>query len=206
MPKRWEREQATARKYMRNVRADEGFGLVGISGDIVLPNKYSGGIRDAFRIMIIYPPDFLHAQTDEGFVDDAPTYPSVFLLSHRDVWQQRINGHILPDWSLCLYVPGEADINFRDFNALERLLETIHAFMVLERIYQRRVQREKETGVEAKWPGPQRSHGYDGYIEAINDRGGIRDTDLCICGSGKRFARCHKERLQTYQSNKSVAA
>ena len=206
MPKRWERDQAIARKYMANVSADLGFGLAGIRGDIVLANKYSEGIRDVFGIYIIYPRDFLHAQTEEGFVDDAPTCPSVYLISHRDVWVQRIDGHILSDWSLCLYVPGEADINFRDYNAMERLLEVIKAFLVLERIYQRRIQREKETGVKAKWPGPQRSHGYDGLAEAIRDRGGLRDTDLCICGSGKRFARCHKDRLLAHQAEESEAA
>jgi len=206
MPRRWEREQAIARKFMENVRADLGFGLAGIRGDIVLSSKYSGGLRDVFGIYIIYPADFLHALTEEGFVDHAPTYPSVYLKSHRDVWVQRIDGHILSDWSLCLYVPGEADINFRQVNSLERLLEVVKTFLVLERIYQRRIQREPETGIEAKWPGPERSHGLGGYVEAIRDRGGISDTDLCICGSGLRFARCHKQRLQAHEAKKSEAA
>lgn len=206
MPKRWQREQEIAHKYMTNVRADVGFGRAGIRGDIVLPNKYSAGVRDAFTIYILYPSDFLHALTHEGFVNDAPTCPTVYLLSHHDVWVRRIDGHIFSDWSLCLFVQGELDFSFRDFNALERLLEVIKTFLILQRVYQRRVRRELETGVKAQWPGPQRSHGLDGYIEAIRDRGGIRDTDLCICGSGLRFARCHKSRIQQREAEKAVAA
>ena len=48
MPKRWERDQAIARRFMANVRADLSFGRAGIRGDILLPNRYSGGLRDVF--------------------------------------------------------------------------------------------------------------------------------------------------------------
>jgi hypothetical protein len=206
MPRRWEREQAIAQQYMANARARVSFGLACIDGEIPLENKYGAGVRDSFRVLIIYPSDFLHALTDEGFVDDAPTYPSVYLMSHRALWAQRIDGHILSDWSLCLYVPGEAGIEFRDPDSLLRLLEVTKAFLMLERIYQRRVLAERVTGVEAEWPGPQRSHGLPGYLEAVEDRGGILDTEPCICGSGKRYARCHKRPLLAYEALKSVAA
>jgi hypothetical protein len=206
MPRRWERDQDIARRHLKNVRFDARHQLAGIGGEIVLSNRYSDGVRDTFDIYIIYPDDFLHAVTKHGYVDDAPSYPSVYLMSHRNDWEGRLDGHILSDWSLCLYVLGEADINFRDHNSLERLLEVTHAFLLLERIYQRRIRQEKETGVKAVWPGPQRSHGLDGYIEAIDDRGGLRDDDLCICGSGLRFACCHKQRLEKWKQQKLAAA
>jgi hypothetical protein len=202
MPKRWAHELEVAHAYMQNVRAQTNGQLVAIRGDLVLPNRYSDGVRERFTIRIVYPPDFLHALTAEGFVDNAPTVPWVYLLSHRNVWVRRLDGHILSDWSLCLFVPGEADINFRDQHSLKQLLEVIQTFLILQRIYQARIRRESETGVEAKWPGPQRSHGLDGLLEAIRDRGGLRDGELCICGSGLRFARCHKELLEQHEQSK----
>jgi hypothetical protein len=49
-------------------------------------------------------------------------------------------------------------------------------------------------------------HGVVGrLLEAIEARGGINDGDLCICGSGRRYARCHKQPLVAYQSQKSAA-
>jgi hypothetical protein len=142
---------------------------------------------------------------EDGSIREIPDFPTVYLLSHRNTWERRLDGHILSDWSLCLYVGGECEINFREFDALAKLLEVIKTFLVLQRIYQRRIVAEKNTGVPARWPGPQRSHGLDGLLEAIGARGGINDDDLCICGSGRRYARCHKQPLVAYQSQKSAA-
>ncbi len=206
MPRRWDREQTVARRYLDNMRASTRFGLAGIAGDLLLANKYSEGIRDRFRILVIYPSDFLQALTSEGFSDGAQTHPAVYLISHHDVWEQTIDGHILSDWSLCLYVKGEVDIDFRHFNSLERLLEVVKTFLILERIYQRRLARQRATGEKALWPGPQRSHGLDGYLEAIAERGRLGDDELCICGSGLPFSRCHKEPLREFRDQRQEAA
>ena len=196
MPRRWETEKDIARRRLTNVVA--GIDLLDhavITGRLPLRKKYGDGLRDTFAIRIVYPDEFVELGPRLDRVASTALCPTVYLDSHRDVWKQSVDGHILRDWSLCLYVPGESSIDFMRLDSLERLIATTQTFLMLQRIYQRDL---KALGDAAVWPGPQRSHGPEGLWEAVRDRGGSSDDDGCVCGSAIPFASCHKTALESF--------
>ncbi len=204
MPRRWEREQEIARRYMTDVRARiDCDGLSTLAGRYALRSRYV--LRDTFDLRIVYPDDFLPIGPRFGMLPTVALSPRVYLDSHHDVWRQSLDAHILSDWSLCLYVPGESGIDFTWPDALERLFAVIHTFLTLQRIYQRDLARS-EAEARVEWPGPWRAHGVPGLVEAVRARGGLADGEPCICGSGKRFAECHRARVQRYIELESEAA
>lgn len=204
MPLRWKTEQDVARRYLTDVETglDREAQAV-IRGTYAWRTKYSGKLRDSFKIRIVYPDDFLPIGPRADSRLAVPMYPSVFLDSHHDVWQRRVDGHILSGWLLCLFVPGDVEIDFRLPNSLERVFEALHAFLVLQHHYQHDLQREVETGTPAVWPGAQRPHAVEGYSEAVRDRGGMPDQEPCVCGSGYRYGDCHKSAIQSFERKAS---
>ena len=72
--------------------------------------------------------------------------PSVYLMSHRDRWENTGNSHIESDWRLCLFVPGESGIDFADSASLKDLFAVIHTFLFKQRIYQKRLAKTPTTG------------------------------------------------------------
>ncbi|MFT3784939.1 MAG: hypothetical protein QM770_02075 [Tepidisphaeraceae bacterium] len=181
------------------------YGHAFLQGTYPLVSKY-GTVKDRYDLTIMYPHDFLPLGPRGDFKLPVSAYPSVFLESHHDQWVRRIDGHIMSEWELCLFVPGDVEIDFRLPNSLERLFEAIHAFLVLQCIYQADVLKEKETGVEAVWPGGQRSHGIEGCWEAVRDRGGMFDHEPCICGSRYRYDDCCKPFVLYFEQKKKEAA
>lgn len=51
--------------------------------------------------------------------------------------------------------------------------------------------------MKPRWPGPQRSHGTKGLVEAIVDRGGLLPDEPCVCGSGRTYQDCHLHETRT---------
>ena len=135
---------------------------------------------DSLTIRVEYPASF----------PERGRTPNVVLLSHRDRWQKSSDAHINSDWSLCLFVPGESRIDFRQADSLKTLFAVLHIFLFKEYVYQQDRIREALTGKKAVWPGEARSHGYAGIAEAIQDMGKVGRNQPCPCGSGKKFKVC----------------
>ncbi|MFA9476964.1 adenylate/guanylate cyclase domain-containing protein [Phycisphaerales bacterium AB-hyl4] len=178
---RWTIEQEHAHQLMDNVHVSTTPDHRGqIEGSFAL-RSHHGHIYDVFRIRLIYPPRFPY----DGQV------PKVYLDSHRNRWVRTIDGHIQDDWGLCLFVPGDSDIDFSQADAFCKLLGAIHEFLIKERIYQRDLVRWEVLGIPPKWPGDERPHGVQGIAEVVRERGGIDGGEPCTCGSGRKFKHCH---------------
>ena len=186
-PDRWANEQRLARRLMEGVTAwiDE-HGRAVLAGQYRLLSEH-GHEYGLFALRVVYPDEF--PMRNRG--------PSVYLDSHRGEWKNERDSHIESGWRLCLYVPLESGIRFGGDDALTRLFECVHTFLIRERIYQRDLRREQVTNVRAVWPGPDRSHGDPGLIEAMREHGTPGRNDPCVCGSGLKFKKCCKGRLTT---------
>jgi hypothetical protein len=185
MPDRWLNEQRLAERIMEDTIA-----FIDAEGRAVLRGKYRslsehGHEQGVFAIRIVYPHRFPSRNCG----------PFVYLESHHDEWMNGRDSHIEADWRLCLYVPLESGIRFERNDALAHLFESVHTFLIRERIYQRDLRRAKVSGVQAEWPGPDRSHGDRGLIEAMREHGKPGRNDACVCGSGLKFKKCCLTRL-----------
>lgn len=109
--------------------------------------------------------------------------------------------HIFKNGRCCLWLPPESLWNADDPNALLQFLHQVAVFF------------DKQLVCDAlggtTFPGAARSHGIFGYIELIEELlGSDRDllvrlkpifikpsaigrNDMCVCGSGLKFKRCH---------------
>jgi hypothetical protein len=184
-PSRWETEQSIARQFMTDVEV--GFDekrRATIRGTFKLVSQH-GHEYTSFKIRIVYPAGFPSKRR----------VPSVYLDSHRGIWENSVDAHFFPDWRLCLFVPGESPINFSKKESLKDLFAVLRVFLFKERIYQRDLIIQAITGKRAAWPGEARAHGIHGIIEAIQERSGIRPEEPCPCGSGKKFKRCCQNRI-----------
>ena len=185
-PARWEREKTIAAKMLDQFEA--GIDEEGCAFFIGVFHVYSqhGHLYESVTLRFVYPPTFPKRNQS----------PSVYLESHRDRWEKSDDAHIERDWKLCLFVPGESEIDFTSPNSLNDLFAVLHTYLVKQRIYQRRLARERLTGVPARWPGEERSHGIAGVKEAIQSMGRIGRNDACPCGSGEKYKRCCMKKIK----------
>jgi hypothetical protein len=184
-PERWMAEQRIARQFL------EGFSS-GVGGDgaaymegIFHVRSQHGHTYESVTIRVDYPASF----------PERGQMPKVVMMSHRGRWRRGGNSHINSDWSLCLFVPGESGIDFRQMTSLGALFGVLHTFLFKEHIYQQALVREGLTGESAVWPGEARSHGVAGVAEAVRDRGRLGRNQPCPCGSGKKFKVCCMRRI-----------
>jgi hypothetical protein len=162
-PARWRGEQAIARRYLTEVVVGFNKNREAHVKGIFTPVFQHGGEFGSYAIRIVYP---------LGFPEGMKT-PAVYLDSHRDCWSKLGDSHIEDDWKLCLFVPMESEskIDFTAPESLEKLLLCLAVFLFKERIYQQSLINQAITGQRAVWPGKARSHGIDGIIEALMDKG-----------------------------------
>ena len=185
-PTRWKQEQAIALQLLDDHEAGIDENRVAfIRGTFDVCSEH-GHVYETAKLRIEYPANFPARNQP----------PSVYLESHRDRWRNSGDSHIESDWKLCLFVPGESGIEFEAASSLNDLFAVIHTFLFKQRIYQKRLAREQITGVAAKWPGEDRSHGERGIREAIKAMGGVGRNDPCPCGSGKKYKKCHLRRFE----------
>jgi hypothetical protein len=185
-PARWQAEQDIARGVLRGFQAGvDGKGRAFLAGEVSLLSDH-GHEYGPFGIRIVYPVGF----PERGRV------PAVYLESHRDQWKNVRDSHIEADWTLCLFVPGESQIDFTRSNSVGDLLACLGTFLLKERLYQQALAREALTGLPARWLGHQRSHGRRGIREAVRDRGRVGRNEACICGSGKKFKNCCLDKME----------
>lgn len=185
-PARWRAEQDIARGVLQGFEAGvDGQGQVFIAGEVSLFSEH-GHRYGPFRIRIVYPGGFL----------ERVRVPAVYLESHQDQWKNVRDSHIEADWKLCLFVPGESQVDFTRSDSLSDLFACLGTFLLRERLYQQSLVREALTGRPARWPGHQRSHGRQGIKEAVRDRGWVGRNEPCICGSGKKFRNCCLDKIK----------
>lgn len=183
-PERWRREQELVSANLTEVETGAEGGTACIRGNLELCSEH-GHVYDSVRIRIVYPPRFPFRNQP----------PSIYLESHRDRWRKGGDSHIEGDWKLCLFVPGESQIDFADGDSILALLGVAHTFLLKQRIYQRRLMRAELEGGTAAWPGPDRSHGVKGIREAVRALGRVGRNEPCPCGSGLKYKRCHLGKL-----------
>lgn len=141
----------------------------------------------AFQVRIVYPAKF----PERGRV------PAVYLESHRH-WQQGGDSHLEEDWKLCLFVPGEADIDWTRTDSLRTLIASLRVFLFKEYRYQKDLAqwRVLRTGRQPQWLGPARPHGIAGIREVVRERGGWGRNAPCPCGSGAKYKHCCLRKLE----------
>lgn len=180
-PDRWSNEVAIGTSLLDDFQSGvDSDGKAFMLGKFKLYSLH-GHLYETIGLRIEYPLNFPYRNVP----------PSVYLESHRGKWKNTGDSHIESDWKLCLFVPAESGINFAGSTSLNDLFAVVHTFLIKQRIYQRRLTASKTTGEIAKWPGEDRSHGDQGIKEAIRAASGIRRNDVCPCGSGLKFKKCH---------------
>lgn len=185
-PDRWKQEQAIASQLLDDFEAGiDSNQTAYIRGTLGVCSEH-GHLYESVRLRIEYPKTFPARNQS----------PSVYLESHRDRWKNTENSHIESSWKLCLFVPGESQIDFAVPSSLNDLFAVVHTFLFKQRIYQKRLARTLITGGVAQWPGEDRSHGQKGIREAIQAMGGVGRNDPCPCGSGLKYKKCHMKMIR----------
>lgn len=203
-PARWRVEQAVAAQILVCVQSG-----VDIEGHTF----HDGHLSVLSRHNVDYGPFHLRIVYPSAFPEHRLT-PDVYLQSHRDRWRNGFDSHIEDSpfvrahrvrvlyglhvehhWRLCLFVPGETDIDFTKEDSLRDLLATAAVFLRKEMFYQRDLEEELTGSRRAIWPGEDRAHGVAGLKQMIKDRGSVRPFDPCICGSGRSFYQCCMDRV-----------
>ncbi len=134
------------------------------------------------------------------FPGDYPTRePRVYDASDR--FPHEANRHFYSDGQCCLWLLPESRWNAEDPEGLVRFLEEVAVFFDRQLVYE----------VEGKgiWPGPQRGHSGDGYVEYVQEllgqdqqllavlapifanKSSIGRNHRCPCGSGLKYKKCH---------------
>ena len=114
--------------------------------------------------------------------------------------------HFYPDGCCCLWLPPESLWDADDPNGLRVFLNHVSIFFDKQLICD-------ALGGNA-WPGEARSHGYLGYVEFVQEmlkgnkelmttlapifakERSISRNDLCPCGRGFKFKRCHLDAVE----------
>lgn len=180
-PDRWKQEQDIASQLLDDFQAGiDSNQTAYIRGTLGIYSEH-GHLYESVMLRIEYPNTFPARNQP----------PLVYLESHRDRWQNTEDSHIESTWKLCLFVPGESEIDFASPISLNDLFAVLHTFLFKQRIYQKRLATTLITGGLAQWPGEDRSHGQKGIREAIQAMGGVGRNDFCPCGSGLKYKKCH---------------
>jgi hypothetical protein len=115
--------------------------------------------------------------------------------------------HICPNGQFCFWLPPKSPWSPDDPQALLTFLDELSVFLDRQLIYD----------VTGEWPGPFFDHGVDGYRQfIIEELQGDVDlflklqpvfagellvgrNDVCPCGSGTKFKRCHADTVAAIQ-------
>lgn len=176
--KRWYNEQQIAGEALGNVHSHIVNGLACIDGALQVVSTH-GYVYEEVELRIEYPYRFPHRNVP----------PTVYLISHRDIWKRAAEAHINTDWSLCLFVPGDSGLDFSKDDSLYGLLAIAQTFLFKEWKYQKAILEESKGGEKATWLGEARPHFTQGIKEVIKERS-FKPDDACPCGSGKSFKVC----------------
>lgn len=119
--------------------------------------------------------------------------------------------HFYTDGRCCLWHPLKSMWQSEEPKGLIAFLDQVSVFFDRQLIYD----------VTKTWPGPQYSHGFQGYQEvivellggephlvntfarALTGVSGIGRNSLCPCGSGVKYKKCHRDPVETIKSRSS---
>jgi hypothetical protein len=173
-------------------RIDEAAGRVFLDGVITLVAEC--GIPTHLAVRVEFPSDY--PQGEPRIFEVAGRFPHV---SDR---------HFFEDGQCCLWLPPESRWKPEDPDGLCRFLEEAAVFFDQQLVY--------EAEGQGEWPGEQRSHGDEGYLEFVQEALGgdrhllavfapiltglktehVQSNDPCPCGSRRKYKRCHKPRVE----------
>lgn len=162
-----------------------------LAGDMAF--AAASGRVDRVAVRIELPDDYPHRE------------PRAFDVSGRFVHDA--DGHFYSTGECCLWLDWESPWNGHDPDALLGFLDHVAVFFHRQLVF--------EAGGRRRWPGPERSHGFAGcreYLEealgatgaalqgllpALEQYGTFRRFGPCPCGSGEAYRGCHLERVET---------
>ncbi len=173
-------------------RIDEVAGRIFLDGTITLVAEC--GIPTHLAVRVEFPINY--PQGEPRIFEVAGRFPHV---SDR---------HFFEDGQCCLWLPPESRWNPDDPDGLCRLLEEAAVFFDQQLVY--------EAEGRGEWPGEQRSHGDEGYLEFMQEAlgggrqllavfapiliglktGHVQSNDPCLCGSRRKYKRCHKPHVE----------
>ena len=173
-------------------RIDETAERVFLDGAITLVAEC--GVPTSISVRVEFPSDY--PQGEPRIFEVAGRFPHV---SDR---------HFFADGQCCLWLPPESRWKSNKPDGLCRILEEVAVFFDQQLVYE-------AEGLDV-WPGGQRSHGEEGYLEYVQDvlggdqqlvaafvpilagpkKGYAQSNDLCPCGSKRKYKRCHKQRVE----------
>lgn len=180
LPQRWEAERRIAMQVLTDANTGVSVDGVAFVEGVFRVMSEHGHVYESVTIRIEYPPSF----------PDGGQPPDVILLSHRDVWRATADAHFFSGWKMCLFVAGEAPVDFSEEDSLNALFAVLNTYLFKQSIFQHDLAREVIGGREATWPGEARSHRIDGVEEAVRGMGLVRRNQRCPCGSGRKFKHC----------------
>jgi len=126
--------------------------------------------------------------------------------------QQLADRHMGPDGQCCLWLPPCSLWDSANPDGLREFLDELAIFFDRQLIYD----------LTGKWPGPSYGHGTEGYLEFIREQLGndaslgdiliplitmkteVSPNDVCPCGTGKKFKKCHRHLIERIQGQIGV--
>ncbi len=169
-------------------RVDEVAERVFLDGTITLVAEC--GVPTSIAVRVEFPSDY--PQGEPRIFEVGGLFPHV---SDR---------HFFADGQCCLWLPPESRWNAEDPDGLCSFLAEAAVFLDQQLVY--------EAEGRGEWPGAQRSHGDEGYLEFVQETlggdrhllavfapvlldhktGHVQSNDPCPCGSRRKYKRCHK--------------
>jgi hypothetical protein len=173
-------------------RIDETSERVFLDGTITLLAEC--GIPTSIAVRVEFPSDYPQGE------------PRIFEVAGR--FTHVSDRHFFADGQCCLWLPPESRWKSNDPDGLCRILEEVAVFFDQQLVYE-------AEGLDV-WPGGQRSHGDEGYLEYLQEvlggdqqllavfapilaglkKGHTQSNDPCPCGSRRKYKRCHKQRVE----------
>ncbi len=169
-------------------RVDPDSSLMCLAGNLTL--RADCGVPTEIFIRIVFPTDY--PDSEPAAYDTLGRFP---------VSDDR---HIVKGGRFCLWLPPCSRWDKDDPSRLLRFLDEVVVFLERQLVYD-------VTGV---WPGAQYKHRIEGYEEfMLSVLGGREDyfriffpvilgqehlgrNSLCLCGSGKKYKRCHAQAIE----------
>lgn len=173
-------------------RIDEVAGRVFLDGTITLVAEC--GVPTPIAIRVEFPLNYPEGE------------PRIFEVAGR--FPHVSDRHFFEDGQCCLWLPPESRWNPDNPDGLRCFLEEAAVFFDQQLVY--------EAEGRGVWPGKQRSHGDEGYLEFIGEvlggsrqllaifapvliglkTGHVQSNDPCPCGSRRKYKRCHKPSVE----------
>ena len=154
------------------------------------------GVPTDIIVRIVFPDDYPNQEPQ--LYDAANQFP------------HSLDRHIGPNGLCCLWLDIESDWDKNNPLALREFLDQSALFFDRQIVFDALPQGKKH-----EWPGGQRGHGVQGYIEFIRER--LSNDDkilsalapifakqkheepnmLCPCSSGKKYKNCHRREVNS---------